>query len=77
MCWWSDMAIGRILRCPSAKGSYCINRTRQTGDWTWEEKPESEWGVLQIEPLVPALLWDQCNQILEEQQKKSKRCGTK
>ena len=74
-CQWSDMAVGRILRCPSAKGVYYLNRTRQTGDWAWEEKPESEWGVLHIEPLVPALMWDQCNQIMEEQQKKAKKPG--
>jgi site-specific DNA recombinase len=74
---WSDMGIGRILRCPSAKGVYCINRMRQTGSWTWEDKPESEWGVLKIEPIVSESLWDQCNQILEEQQKKAKRVGKK
>ena len=67
---WSDMAVGRILRCPSAKGVYYINRTRQTGDWQWEEKPESEWGTLQIEPLVSEDLWNQCNQVLEEHQKR-------
>jgi site-specific DNA recombinase len=72
---WSDMAVGRILRCPSAKGVYYINRTRQTGEWTWEEKPESEWGVLSLEPIIPATLWDQCNEILEEQQKTAKRPG--
>ena len=72
---WSDMAIGRILRCPSAKGVYFLNHTRKIGLWKWEEKPESEWGVLTIEPLVPESLWDQCNQILEEQQKKAKKPG--
>jgi site-specific DNA recombinase len=74
---WSDIGIGRILRCPSAKGVYHLNRTRQTGKWTWEQKPESEWGVLQVEPIVSEALWNQCNQILEEQQKKHKRPGPK
>ena len=74
---WSDMAIGRILRCPSAKGVYFLNRTRQTGDWKWEEKPESEWGVLSPEPIVSEALWDQCNQLLEEHQKKNRRIGKK
>jgi site-specific DNA recombinase len=72
---WSDMAVGRIMRCPSAKGVYYLNRMRQTGDWQWEEKPESEWGVLAIDPIVSETLWDQCNQILEEHQKKTKRTG--
>jgi site-specific DNA recombinase len=74
---WSDIAIDRILHCPSAKGVYQLNRMRQTGSWTWEEKPESEWGTLQIEPIVPEALWVQCNQILEEQHKKGKRPGKK
>jgi site-specific DNA recombinase len=72
---WSDIAIGRTLRCPSAKGVYYLNRTRQTGSWEWEEKPESEWGTLTIDPIVSDALWNECNQILEEQQKKDKRPG--
>ena len=43
----------------------------------WEEKPESEWGTLQLEPIIPDALWDQCNRILEEQHKKGKRPGKK
>ena len=74
---WSDIAIDRILRCPSAKGIYQINRTRQTGSWQSEQKPESEWGTLTIEPIVTDTLWNQCNQILEEQHKKDKRPGKK
>ncbi len=74
---WSDMGIGRILRCPSAKGIYHFNRTRQVGDWTWVDKPESEWGCLELDPIIPESLWTQCNQILEEHQKKNKRPGKK
>ena len=74
---WSDIGIGRIIRCPSAKGLYQFNRTRQTGNWTSEPKPESEWGSLEIDPIVSEALWTECNQILEEQQKKQKRPGPK
>ena len=72
---WSDVTIGRVLGCPSAKGVYYLNRTRQTGNWQWEEKPESEWGTLSVEPIVSEALWNQCHQILEEQQKATKRPG--
>jgi hypothetical protein len=48
---------------------------RQTGQWKWEEKPESEWGALSIEPIVSEALWDQCHQIMEEQQNTMKRRG--
>lgn len=74
---WSDITVGRTLRCPSAKGIYFLNRTRQNGTWNWELKPESEWGTIHVEPIVSEALWDQCNQILEEQQKKEKRPGKK
>ena len=64
-----------MIRCPSAKGIYYLNRTRQTGSWTWEEKPESEWGSIPVEPIVSEALWNQCDMILEEQQKKERRPG--
>lgn len=76
-CKWSDIGIGRIIRCTSAKGVYHINRMRQIGNWKWELKPESDWGVLQIDPIVSENLWNQSNQILEEQEKKGKRPGRK
>ena len=72
---WSDVTLTRILNCPSAKGVYYLNRTRQIGNWKWEEKPESEWGLLSVEPIVSEALWDQCRQILEEQHKPAKRPG--
>jgi site-specific DNA recombinase len=72
---WSDIAIGRLLRCPSAKGVYYLNRTHQLGDWKWEAKPESEWGVIQIEAIVSETLWTQCNQIMEEHTKAHRRLG--
>jgi site-specific DNA recombinase len=72
---WSDMTVGRVLHCPSAKGTYYLNRTRQTGNWTWEEKPQSEWGVLSVVPIVSEETWEQCHQLLEEQEKNIKRRG--
>ncbi len=74
---WSDIAIDRVIKCPSAKGVYHLNKIRQTGSWQWEEKPESEWGTLQIEAIIPESLWAQCNQLLEEHHKKGKRPGKK
>jgi site-specific DNA recombinase len=74
---WSDIAVGRMLRCGSAKGTYYLNRTRKTGSWSWEDKPESEWGAIPVEPIVSEALWNQCNQILEEQHKKERQPGRK
>jgi site-specific DNA recombinase len=72
---WSDTAVERILSCSSAKGIYYLNRMRQTGQWKWEEKPESEWGVLPVDPIVSETLWNQCHQLMGEQQKTAKRRG--
>jgi site-specific DNA recombinase len=74
---WSDMAMQRTLQDTSAKGIYYLNRTKQTGNWQWETKPESEWGVIHVEPIVSEELWNQCNQILEQQSKKNAKPGRK
>jgi site-specific DNA recombinase len=74
---WSDMAVHRTLQDTSAKGVYFLNRTKQTGNWTWEMKPESEWSQITLVPIVSESLWTQCNQLLEGQTKKEKRLGKK
>ncbi len=77
-CPWSDMAIGRILTDWSAKGTHRLNVYRRTGAWTNEIKDESEWGSVECEPLVSETVWNQANQIIEEQQgRKVKRPGRK
>ena len=38
-------------------------------------KPENEWGKIECEPIVPESLWNQVNQIIEEQSKGWKRPG--
>jgi site-specific DNA recombinase len=74
-CKWSNIAVGRILGCPSAKGVYFVNRTHKLGSWNHEPKPEHEWGTLTLEPLVSEEPWTGCNRILEEQSKTERRPG--
>jgi site-specific DNA recombinase len=59
----------------SAKGVYMFNTTRKIGKWRTEAKPESEWGKLECPPIVSEDLWNQVNQIIEEQLKAWKRPG--
>ena len=66
---WSDVHIRRILVDTSAKGIYFFNRIKKNGDWRSVEKPESEWGKVDCEPIVPEPLWNEVNQIIEEQGK--------
>ena len=73
---WRDMTIGRLLVCPSAKGTHRTHFTKRTGkSWAWEERPEHEHVHISVTPIVTEALWDECNQIIEEQQKTSKRPG--
>ena len=72
---WRDTAILRLLDESSAKGVYVFNTMRQTGTWRTEPKPESEWGKVSCEPIVSEDLWQQVNQIIEEQLKSWKKPG--
>ena len=72
---WRDMQVTRVLVDTSAKGTYYFNRTTKHGHRRSFEKPESEWGQVECEPIVPVTLWNQVNQIIEEQLKSWKRPG--
>ena len=72
---WRDTSILRLLDESSAKGVYVFNTMRQTGTWRTEAKPESEWGKVACEPIVSDAVWNQANQIIEEQLKAWKKPG--
>lgn len=72
---WRDTSVLRILDESSAKGVYVFNTQRQTGSWRTEPKPESEWGRAECDPIVSEDLWNQVNQIIEEQLKSWKKPG--
>jgi site-specific DNA recombinase len=72
---WRDTGILRILDESSAKGVYLFNTMRQTGTWRTEAKPEGEWGKVECDPIVSKDLWNQVNQIIEEQLKAWKKPG--
>jgi site-specific DNA recombinase len=72
---WRDTSILRLLDESSAKGVYVFNTMRQTGNWRTEPKPESEWGKVSCDPIISEDLWNQANQIIEEQLKAWKKPG--
>jgi len=72
---WRDTSIQRILSESSAKGVYVFNTMRLVGKWQTETKPESEWGRVECPPIVSEELWNQVNQIMEEQLKAWKKPG--
>lgn len=72
---WRDVHVRRMLVETSAKGIYYFNRVKHGGDWERPEKPESEWGQIVCEPIIAESLWNEVNQIIEEQGKKNRFPG--
>jgi site-specific DNA recombinase len=75
---FSDTTITRLLRDTTAKGIHRANYTRSLGEGKkWILKPREDWIEIRIEPIVSEELWNQCNAILDEQEKKNKRPARK
>lgn len=62
---FTGTTVERLLRDPTAKGLRRANYTKATSG-AWKVKPEKDWIWSDVEAVVPAELWDQCNQILDE-----------
>lgn len=70
---FTNTTIGRLLRDTTAKGMRIANYTKSLGDGKkWVVKPESEWVVITCPAIVSEDLWDECNRILDQQEKKKK-----
>lgn len=71
---FSDTTIGRLLRDPNAKGIRRMNYTKSLGDdKNWVMKPESEWITIPCPAIVEPELWDECNEILDQQETTNNR----
>lgn len=71
---WSDTSVVRLLLDPSAKGQYRMNYTKSSGKngW-WIAKPEHEWVICPVEPIVSPELWQQCHDLLEARKTRNER----
>jgi site-specific DNA recombinase len=75
---FSDTTVTRLLRDATAKGVHRANYTR-TNDRTksWELKPESEWVLNAVTPIISEDLWTRCNAILDGQRDSRKPISRK
>jgi site-specific DNA recombinase len=71
---FSDTSVGRLIADPTAKGTHRANYTRRVGDkMPWALKPEHEWVLKEVEPIVSPVLWERCNDLLESRKTKMQR----
>jgi len=73
---FTDTTISRLLRDPMAKGERIANRTDSMGGKkNYTLKPTSEWVITQCPAIISEDLWNECNTILDQIEKKRKRVG--
>lgn len=72
---FTDTTVGRLLRDTTAKGLRRANWTKGPPDKGQKRiiKAQSEWIHVPVEPIISEELWNRCNSILDEQEKKGKR----
>ncbi len=75
---FTDTTITRLLRDPTAKGIRRANYTKSLGERkNWIIKPQSEWVEIPCPAIISSDLWDECNTILDQQEKKRVPTGPK
>lgn len=68
---FSGTTIGRLLRDSTAKGERISNYTQTTEkNKNWQLKPKEEWITVPCPAVVSVALWNECNAILDAQEKK-------
>jgi site-specific DNA recombinase len=76
---FSDTTVARLIKDTTAKGLHRANWTKGPPEKHKKRviKPQEEWVYSKVEPIVSEELWDQCNAILDEQEKSNKRPARK
>ncbi len=75
---FTSKTVTRLLQDPTAKGIHRANHTtRNSQSKQWSMKPESQWHLHEVEALVSAEVWEECNRLIEESLTKQKRPAKK
>jgi len=73
---FSDTTVMRLLQDPTAKGLYRASHTHRDSRGKLVLKPESEWIMTPVEPIISEDLWNQCNALIAKR-KAGKPLGPK
>ena len=75
---FTSKTVTRLLQDPTAKGIHRGNYTTRNGQTNQcAMKPESEWYLHEVAPLVSEQIWDECNKLIDESYSKQKRPAQK
>ncbi|MCU1295699.1 MAG: Site-specific recombinase, partial [Bryobacterales bacterium] len=74
---WTDTSIDRLIRDTTAKGIYRANYTERIDGNSYKIKPEHEWVLSEVEPIITDELWNRCNDLLEGRKTRNERPGRK
>jgi site-specific DNA recombinase len=76
---FSDTTVVRLIKDTTAKGLHRANWTKGPPEKHKKRiiKPQEEWVYFKVEPVVSEELWEQCNAVLDEQEKSNKRPARK
>lgn len=70
---FTDTTVMNFITDPIARGSRRTNYTRSANRGkAWELKPESDWVLQEVEPLISDELWDTCARIVEDKRAKER-----
>jgi site-specific DNA recombinase len=73
---FTDTTVTRLLRDTSAKGVRKTNYTKSLGEGKrWVAKSTDDWVMFPCPAIVSEALWQECNQILDEQVRKHSKAG--
>jgi site-specific DNA recombinase len=61
---FTDTTVVRLIQDTTAKGFYRANHTYRDGKGKLLTKPEHEWVMTPVPPIISEQLWNQCNELL-------------